>query len=106
MNIKKTLKKMSKLELVELLAEQEREIQSLKQQLQEKEKLLEQRTIRLDTFGNIAQAALAINEVFETAQKAADQYLDSIQTIVEERLQRNEELGENFEPMKNLAEDT
>lgn len=81
---------MSKLELVELLAEQEREIQSLKQQLEEKEKLMEERTLRLEQFGNIAQAALAVNEVFEAAQRAADQYVDSIKTVIEERLQQDE----------------
>lgn len=90
MDMKKTLKKMSKLELVELLVEQEREIQSLKQQLEEKEKLMEERTLRLEQFGNIAQAALAVNEVFEAAQRAADQYVDSIKTVIEERLQQDE----------------
>ncbi len=82
---------MSKLELVELLAEQEREIQSLRQQLEEKEKLIEERTLRFEEFGNLAQAALAVNEVFEAAQRAADQYVDSIKTMVEERLQQDEE---------------
>lgn len=91
MDMKKTLKKMSKLELVELLAEQEREIQSLRQQLEEKEKLIEERTLRFEEFGNLAQAALAVNEVFEAAQRAADQYVDSIKTMVEERLQQDEE---------------
>lgn len=82
---------MSKLELVELLAEQEREIQSLRQQLEEKEKLIEERTLRFEEFGNLAQAALAVNEVFEAAQRAADQYVDSIKTMFEERLQQDEE---------------
>lgn len=88
MDGKKPLRKLSKLELLELLADQEREIEALKQQLEEKEKLLAQRTLRLNQFGNIAQAALAVNEVFETAQKAADQYLESVKIGVEDRLQR------------------
>lgn len=87
---------MSKLDLVELLAEQEREIQFLKQQLEEKDKLIEQRILRLNEFGNIAQAALAINEVFETAQRAADEYVASIKTVVEECLQRNKTSDEDM----------
>lgn len=106
MNTKKTLKKMSKLELVELLAEQERQIQFLKQQLEEKDKVIQQRTLKLNEFGNIAQAALAINEVFETAQRAADQYVDSIKTVVEERLQQNENSDERMEKMKVSEENT
>ncbi len=87
MNIKKTLKKMSKLELIELLAEQEEEIQTLKLKLEEQEKRIEQRTIQLEEFGNIAQAALALNGVFEAAQKAADQYVDSIKVMTEEKME-------------------
>lgn len=86
MDGKKTLKKLSKLEL---LAEQEREIQELKQQLEEKNKVIEQRTLRVKQFGNIAQAALALNEVFESAQRAADQYLESVKSGIEDRLQRD-----------------
>lgn len=89
MDGRKTLRKLSKLELLELLAEQEREIQALQQQLEEKEKLLAQRTLRVKQFGNIAQAALAVNEVFESAQRAAEQYLESVKSGIEDRLQRD-----------------
>lgn len=90
MDTKKTLRKMSKLELVELLAEQEREIQVLKQKLDEKEQFIEQRTIRLEEYGNIAQAALEINGIFEAAQRAADQYVESVKTLAKEQLQEDE----------------
>ncbi len=88
MEQKKLLKKLSKLELLELLAEQEREIQALKQQVEERDRVIEQRVLRAKQFGNIAQAALAVNEVFETAQRAADQYLESVKKSLEERLPR------------------
>ena len=35
----------------------------------------------LSQAGNIAEAALALNGVFEAAQKAADQYLENIQMM-------------------------
>lgn len=81
MKKKNTLKSLTKLELLELLAEQEREIQSLQQQLEQKDQLLAQRTLCMTQSGNIAQAALALNGVFEAAQKAADQYVESVKAM-------------------------
>jgi hypothetical protein len=37
----------------------------------------------LDKAGSIAEAALQLNDVFELAQKAADQYLENVKKIVE-----------------------
>ena len=90
MKKKNSLKNLSKLELLELLAEQEREIQELKQQLEEKNKLLAQRTLCMERAGNIAQAALALNGVFEAAQKAADQYLESVKAMSHSDLRKEE----------------
>lgn len=83
-----SLKNLSKLELLELLAEQEREIQELKHQLEEKNKLLAQRTLCMEHAGNIAQAALALNGVFEAAQRAADQYLTSVKAMTDRELRQ------------------
>ena len=47
------------------------------------EKERSQRKIELDEAGSIAEAALRLNDVFETAQKAADQYLYNIQHMKE-----------------------
>ena len=35
-------------------------------------------TLRLEQVGSIAEAALSLNRVFEAAQAAADQYLESV----------------------------
>lgn len=44
------------------------------------------RSIELSEAGNIAEAALRLNGIFEAAQRAADQYLYNMQTSQEERL--------------------
>ena len=75
---KNPLKKLSKLQLLELLAQQERELQALRKALDEKTAALEDRRIRIEQAGSIAEAALKLNEVFEAAQRAADQYLESL----------------------------
>ncbi len=82
------LKKLSKLELLELLAEQEREIQELKKQLEQKDLIIGQRVLCMKEFGNIAQAALALNGVFEAAQKAADQYVVSVKEMMDTNLRK------------------
>lgn len=75
---KNSLRKLNKLQLLELLAQQERELQVLRKELEEKNAELEDRRIRIENAGSIAEASLKLNEVFEAAQRAADQYLESL----------------------------
>lgn len=75
---KNQLKKLSKLQLLELLAQQERELQLLRNELAEKEAELADRSIQIQEAGSIAEAALKLNGVFEAAQRAAEQYLESV----------------------------
>lgn len=72
------LRSLSKLELLELLAQQERELQTLRDALAERDAQLAERRILLEQSGSIAEAALRLNGIFEAAQRAADQYLESI----------------------------
>ncbi len=44
------------------------------------------RSIELSEAGNIAEAALRLNGIFEAAQRAADQYIYNMRTPLEERL--------------------
>ncbi len=74
----KELRKLSRQELVELLYEFEKENQSLRQELETARKELEKREIHLRKAGSIAEAALSLNEVFEKAQAAADDYLRNL----------------------------
>ena len=75
---KNSLRKLSRLQLLELLAQQEREINMLRKELEEKEKQLLDRRIIMDDCGSIAEAALRLNGIFEAAQRAADDYLESV----------------------------
>lgn len=77
----KKLKKMSRGELLELLVLLSKQNDELQKQLKEKEEQLENRQIIINKSGSIAEAALKLNEVFEIAQKAADEYLDNIRRL-------------------------
>ncbi|MBQ8994406.1 MAG: DNA repair protein [Oscillospiraceae bacterium] len=79
----KELKKMNRLQLLEVLYEQQTRIEELERENKELASQLEQRRIVIGNAGSIADASLALTNVFEEAQKAADMYLDSIQYIYE-----------------------
>ena len=72
------LKKMNRQELRELLASVSKENEALRARIEQLEVLLEDRTIVKDKAGSIAEAALQLNDVFGSAQKAADQYLSNV----------------------------
>lgn len=72
---RKELRRMRKFELLELLLEQEREIQSLQTENAALKEQLDIQQIKIEQAGSIAEAALSLSGVFEAAQNAADLYL-------------------------------
>ena len=74
----KELKRLSRAELLELLLEQTRQRELLEQRLEEAEKKLADRQLRLEKAGDIAHAVLEVNGVMEAAQAAARQYIENI----------------------------
>ena len=79
----KELKKLKKIDLLEMLIAQSRELEALRGKLEKAEKQLQDREIVLEKAGSIADAALRLNGVFEAAQMAAEQYLDSLAYLAE-----------------------
>ena len=99
------LQKLGRRELLQLLLEQAKESERLRKQVGELEEQLrqteegyerlrdrldskdtlhaerEKRETDLENVGSIAEAALRLNGVFDAAQRAADYYLQSIQTL-------------------------
>lgn len=73
------LRRLKRIDLLELLLEQAKETEKLRQQIKELERQLENRAICINEAGNIAEASLAINHVMEDAQNAARQYLENVQ---------------------------
>ena len=76
--MEKTLRRMSRAELLELLLEQQKKYTAL-------EAVADEYRAKLDAFdltaleaGSIAEASLRLNDVFAAAQQAADQYLENV----------------------------
>ena len=71
----KELRRLSRKELLEMLIEQMNENEELKQKLDRAESELKDRNIMIENAGSLAEAALKLNDVFEAADRAAQQYL-------------------------------
>lgn len=87
------LRKLKKLELLEIILEQEKEIERLTRLTEELQQKLEDRQIKIAKSGSIAEAALQLSGIFEAAQRAADMYVRSAELASEE--EKNEELSED-----------
>ncbi len=84
----KELKKLSRFEILELLLNSEKQNSELEKQLEEERKKVEELTEQLNSrnldiqnAGNIADASLKVNGIFQCAQAAADQYLENIRNL-------------------------
>ncbi len=75
------LRKMNRADLIEIIYQYQKKEQELLQENAELRQQLEDRQIQMKNAGSIAEAALALNEVFEAAQSAADQYLQSVKHV-------------------------
>ena len=103
----KELRKLSRTELLELLLVQAKEIDQLKRELELLQTQVQQRKIDLAKTGNIAEAALHLNHVFEAAQAAADQYLESIKNpLSDTELRCNQMLEQTQQQCNELLRNT
>ena len=64
-----------------MLVEQSRENDRLRAQVDELQRLLSDRQLKINQAGSIAEASLQLNQVFEAAQQAAEQYLENIRSL-------------------------
>ena len=79
--IEKDLRKLRRAELLEIMLDQSYEIDQLRKRVKELEAQLEDRRIKIENAGSIAEASLQLTKVFEEAQKAADLYLENIRNL-------------------------
>lgn len=74
----KELKRLSRAELLELLINQVKENEILRERLAGAEARLDSRMLEIKDVGTMAEAAMRLNAVFASADAAAKQYLDII----------------------------
>lgn len=105
----KELAQLKRTDLLELLLEQSKEVELLKSQLEEANKELKNRQIKIEEAGSIAEAALQVNGVFEAAQEAAYQYLENIKNLSRKQdfvcARREEKCREELALMRRQTEE-
>ena len=80
----KEFKRLSRAQLIEIIYQLQLQIDKLNEEKQALESELKDKRLRLQSAGNIAEAALEINDCFRSTQNAAEQYLNEIKAIREE----------------------
>ena len=80
----KEFKRLSRSQLIEIIYQFQIKEEELTKENHALKAALEDRRIRINQAGSIAEAALQVNDVMQSAQKAAQQYLDEIRTLYSE----------------------
>lgn len=75
------LRNLSRADLLELLVEQMKENEQLRAELEAARERLAERKLEIDKAGSIAEAALQLNGVFQSAQAACAQYIENIEHL-------------------------
>ena len=78
----KELRKLNRVELLEILYKQRTRIDEMTEEIAVLRRELADKRITIGQSGSIAEASLALTRVFEEAQKAADQYLENVRMSV------------------------
>lgn len=95
----KELRKLNRSELLEMLIAQSKKLMRVEKELESAKKQLEQREIAISDSGTLAEAALKLSGIFESADIAAKLYLDSIKA-------KNSENGSELNSEKSEKEQT
>lgn len=82
------LRKLNRRELIEILIDLTDENETLKAECEQLRQQLSERAVKIGAVGSIAEACLQINGVFESAQRAAEQYLETIRLLSVDSAQR------------------
>ena len=91
----KEFKRLSRAQLIEIIYQLQLQVDELDERNKALEKALADKRLRMENAGNIAEAALVVNECFRSAQNAADQYLAEIKAIYDEvEVQRQQIIAE------------
>ena len=77
----KEFKRLTRAQLIDIIYQFQLQVDELTAQVQNLENALEDKRLRIEKAGNLAEAALEINNCFRSAQNAADQYLTEIQAL-------------------------
>ena len=97
----KELKKLTRKDLLQLLIQQSKQVKELEEKLKIAEAALQDRSIHIQEAGSIAEASLRVYGVFETAQIAADAYLENVRALTREHECAKQKAAEELETWRS-----
>ena len=100
----KELKKLSRIELLELLIEQTERCEELERKLAEAEQEIKSQSLNVKEVGTLAEACLKVNKIFEAADNAAKQYLANIKVYDDKKKDMLAETQRRCAEMEREAE--
>lgn len=74
----KEFKRLSRAQLIDIIYQLQLNQEELEAQNEKMKSDLEDRRLKMERSGNIAEAALEINQVLQAAQNAAEQYMEEV----------------------------
>lgn len=77
-------RRLTREDLIEIIYEQQKRLEQAEQENERLQQALSAREMKLQNAGSIAEAALALNGVFEAAQAAADDYVAQVRAANEQ----------------------
>ena len=80
----KELKRLGRRELVDIIYQMKKNEEQMQDELVAIQEVLQDKRLRISNAGSIANAAVEITQLFSTAQKTADIYLQEITCLKEE----------------------
>ena len=99
--VSKELKKLSRRELVDIIYQMKKNEQQLQEEVAALQEALQEKRIRIEDAGSVADAALSITDVLGAAQKTADLYLHEIACM---KADTEKECARMLEKIKTLEE--
>lgn len=100
------LKQKKRDELANLVLAQEKEINNLTAELMSARRKLRDRNIQIEECGSIAEAAMSLSEVIQSAQTAADIYLENVRRMQDETKEKCASLeNEAMEKAEKILEE-
>ncbi|MBR6557402.1 MAG: hypothetical protein IKT70_00160 [Clostridia bacterium] len=104
--INKELKRLSRRELVDIIYQLKKNEQRMQEEIESLKNELQDKRIRVSAAGSIADAAMAVTNVFSDAQMAADLYLREI-SLMKENAQKEcaKKIEDAEKKVKEILED-
>ena len=79
----KEFRKLKRGDLIAIIYEYQKKQDELIAEVEDLKKKLESREIKLSNAGSITEAVISMNELFETAQRTADEYIENVKKTTE-----------------------